>query len=804
MAYPSFTRRAALSVAVLAAAVLLLEGTLLRLLAMAQFYHFAFLVVSLALLGFGASGTLLFLSPRLQAVALDRLLAAVGLLFAVTVAISVAITRLLPFDSYRIVWDRQQILFFVVYYLALSLPFLVGGLGIGASLSRAGPASHRIYAANLLGSAAGALLGPLTLALAGVPGALIASAALPLILAWRRAWRWAVAVLLTAAALSFAVLTWLNLHGQAPLGLAVSPYKGLAQALRYPGSQRVFAAWNAFSRVDVVASAGTRQLPGLSYAFSGPLPPQLALLVDAAGGQPITETTGEAFSAAAYLPEAIAFDLRPAAQALVVEPAGGLGVLQALAGGAAQVTAVLDNPLEQRAVAAVAPAWNPYADPRVHTAPGPGRVFAQRDRGRYDVVLLPLTDGYQPVASGAYSLAETYNLTVEAFVDLLARLQPDGVLVTSRWLQTPPSEETRLVATVVEALVQRGVQQPRSALVALRGIQTLTVLAKPSGWTADELAQVRRFAEERRLDLVWAPDVRPEETNRFNRLPQSIYYEAVRDLLAASDRSEFYAASKFDLAPATDYRPFFFHFFTWRQTPEVLATLGRTWQPFGGSGYFVLVVMLALVMVLSGVLILLPWALAGRGRRTGVASVGEPRLRALLYFGLLGLAYLLVEIPLIQQWILIVGQPAYAFAAVVSVLLIFSSLGSLSARSPRLSQRAAFAALVSLAVATPFVLAWLTRHTLGWPLLLRAGVAGLSLAPLAFLMGLPFPLGLAWLERRGPRLIPWAWAVNGCASVVSGVLAAMAALSYGFSAVLLAGAACYGGAWLVMNAEGRR
>lgn len=796
-------RKTALSVAVLAAAVLLLEGTLLRLLAVAQFYHFAFLVVSLALLGFGASGTLLFLSPRLQSLALDRLLAAIGPLFAVSVAFSVAITRFLPFDSYRIAWDRRQILFFVVYYLALSLPFLVGGLGIGASLSRAGPHSHRIYAANLLGSAAGALLGPLTLALAGVPGALIVSAALPLILAWRGAWRWAAAALLAAAALTFACLTWLNWQGQAPLGLAVSPYKGLAQALRYPGSRRIFAAWNAFSRVDVVAAAGTRQLPGLSYAYNGPLPSQLALLVDAAGGQPITETSAEAFSAAAFLPEAIAFELRPAAQTLVVEPAGGLGVLQALAGGAAQVTAVLDNPLEARAVASTAPAWNVYADPRVYTTTGPGRVFAQRDRSRYDVVLLPLTDNYQPVASGAYSLAETYNLTVEAFVDLLERLQPNGVLVTSRWLQTPPSEETRLVATVVEALVQHRVPQPQAALVALRGIQTLTVLAKPSGWSTEELVAVRRFAEERRLDLVWAPDVRPEETNRFNRLPQPIYYQTVRALLAAHNRAAFYAAGEFNLAPATDNRPFFFHFFTWRQTPEVLATLGRTWQPFGGSGYFVLVVMLALVVVLSAVLILLPLALPGRRQPAGLATAGEPRLRALLYFGLLGLAFLLVEIPLIQQWILIVGQPAYAFAAVVSVLLIFSSLGSLSTRSPRWSGRAAFAALVLLAVATPFVLAWLTRHTLGWPLLLRAGVASLSLTPLAFLMGLPFPLGLAWLERSGPRLVPWAWAVNGCASVVSGVLAAMAALSYGFSAVLLAGAACYGGAWLVMNVKGR-
>ena len=168
------------------------------------------------------------------------------------------------------------------------------------------------------------------------------------------------------------------------------------------------------------------------------------------------------------------------------------------------------------------------------------------------------------------------------------------------------------------------------------------------------------------------------------------------------------------------------------------------------------------------------------------------------YFGLLGLAYLFVEIPLIQQWILLIGHPSYAFAAVVIVLLVCSSLGSLAATAVWLPRRLAFGALVGLALATPFVITWLTRNTLGWPLPARIGAAALSLAPLAFCMGLPFPLGLAWIKGVQPSLTPWAWAVNGCASVVSGVLAAMLALSYGFSVVLLAGALCYAGAWLVL------
>ena len=192
----------------------------------------------------------------------------------------------------------------------------------------------------------------------------------------------------------------------------------------------------------------------------------------------------EQFAAAPYLPEAVAFALRPAAEALVLEPAGGLGVLQALAGGAAQVTAVVDNPLERVAVAAVAPEEDVYADPRVRVVFESGRVFTQQDKNRYQVVFLPLTDAYQPVTSGAYSLAETYNLTVEAFAGILDRLAPDGILVVTRWLQMPPSEEIRLLSTLVAALERQGSKQPGQKLVALRGIQTITALVRPGGWTA--------------------------------------------------------------------------------------------------------------------------------------------------------------------------------------------------------------------------------------------------------------------------------------------------------------------------------
>jgi hypothetical protein len=797
-------RRGMLGVAALAAASLLLESTLTRLLAVAQFYHFAFLVVSLALLGFGASGTVLALTPRLQFMPLDRLLTGAGIGFAVSVAAAYAAVNFLPFDSYSLAWERRQILFFLLYYLALALPFLCAGIGIGAALAGARGRSHLVYAANLLGSAAGVLVAPAVMWLSGVPGAVLISALIgtaPAVLDRRSPrMRLPAGLLLLVGLAGFCALSVFNLGDRAPLGMKISPYKGLSQALRYPGARSLFGRWDSISRIDVIADAGTRNMPGLSYMFPGAPPAQHGLSLDAESLQPLSLVAPEGFYSASYMPEAAAFQLRSGGTALVLEPGGGLGILQALASGARTVVAVEGDPLLRRAVAMTNP-LDPYALPGVRAVLQSGRRYLRRSSETFDVIAIPLTDAYRPVASGAYSLAETYGLTAEAFEDALDRLAPGGLLVATRWLQIPPSEDLRLVATAAEALARRGIERPGEALVAYRGIQTLTVLAKPDGWQPDELERVREFARSRRYDMVWAPGIQPEETNIFNRTPTSMHYEAVRDLLRTfpEGRDRFYAGYPFAISPPTDDHPFFFHFFRWGQTPRVLATLGRTWQPFGGSGYLVLFALLALVLVLSAVLIILPLAF----RRQAVAGPHPAglRLRVVAYFGLLGLAFLFVELPIIQRWILLFGQPIYAFTAAVLTILLFSGLGSASVRSPRVHARAIFLLLVVLALAVACAGTTVNRAILGWPDLWRTLVAVASLAPLAFLMGMPFPLGLAWLERASPALVPWAWAVNGCASVVASVLAAILALSAGFTAVLLVGAAAYAAAGAVLWAR---
>jgi hypothetical protein len=792
-------RPIAISVAALAAAALLLESTLLRMLAVTQFYHFAFLVVSLALLGFGASGTVLSISSRIRTTVPLILLAFCGIGFAISTILAYGTVNLLPFDSYSIAWDRRQILYFALYYLILTLPFVCAGLGIAMALTIEGKQSHIIYSANLLGSAVGVLLAPLAFWLSGVPGAVILSCLIGLlpILYQSRFIRLSASIAMLAGLIAICLLSVSNLGGHAVLGMAISPYKGLSYAHQYPDSVTRFSQWNAFSYVELMSNAGTRVLPGLSYMVPDvPIPEQNGISVDADSLLPVTLVKPEQFFTAGYLPEAVAFRLRPEANVLVLEAGAGLGILQALAGGARQVTATIDNPLILQAVRRSRAGEDFLFDPRVQIVSEMSRVFLSRDRHSYDVIFLPLADAYRPITSGAYSLTEDYTLTVEACRDELARLSPKGIIVITRWLQTPPSESIRLIAMLDEAYKQflsktsRGYTPLSDILVAYRGIQTFTVIIQPDGWDGSELAQLRTFIEEKRYDLVWAPDIQPEETNRFNLLPHPVDYDLIHAMFSTSNRKDFYDAYPYAITPPTDDRPFFFHFFRWRQMPEVLANLGRKWQPFGGSGYLVLFALLILVVLLSGGLIIIPILFF----RTMSKSKKGGKVPVFAYFALLGVAYLFVEIPLIQRSILLLGRPTYAFTAVVLSLLLFSSLGSLLARKTWLPKRIAMPILVLLTVLTPFIFIRLSEVALGWSLPARALAVILCLVPLAVLMGLPFPFGLGWLEQHYPAMVPWAWAVNGCASVIASVLAAILALSYGFTTVLYLGAAAYGGA----------
>ncbi len=806
----------------LSAGTLLFEINLTRLYSVAQFYHFAFMIVSIGLLGYGASGTALVIFPSLSKGASRRKLAWLSLASGLSILCTYLTINHLPFDSFSIAWDRRQIGILVFHYFLLSTPFFFNGLVIAILLSRHGEEIGSNYAANLSGSALGCLAALVTPRIFGGEGIVVLSSSLAALSALCfmlkpapvtggndiRIWRslrglvaglpgW-LAILLLFFCLTDSFNRIAGRHSFAWLDLKISPYKGLSYALQYPDVQLISSQWNTTARTDIVRSSSIRSLPGLSYLYPQASPAEDGIFTDGDDLSPIIHPgTQPGFER--YLPLAAAFILRPQAQTLILEPRGGLDVFTALALNANRVTAVEMNPAVIRA------AQHIYGDPRVQTILDSDRSYIHRlatqpeASNSYDIVILSLISNYHPVQSGAYSLMEDYRYTVEAFGDVLANLDDNGIFAVTRWLQKPPSECLRTFALAITALERSG-RSPADKIVAFRGYNLITFLIKKTSFTPAELSQVRDFTAQRAFDLVYAPDIQASETNQYNILPTSVYYQTFQDLIYAPSKEQFYQTYPYDIRPPTDDDPFFGHFFKWSQTRQVIAELGKTWQPFGGAGYFVIVILLILALLLSSILILVPVVILhyrkakiqSKPGATGMAST--PRTTALIYFISIGLAYLLVEIPFIQRFILFLGHPAYAMTAVLFSLLLFSGLGSQF--NQRISIRSALFLLILLLVASPYLFTFVFNLSLGFLLPLRLAITVILLSPYGFLMGIPFPGGVRRLLGGGSDF-PLIWAANGAASVVASVLAALLALSFGFHWVLQIGALCYGIAWLM-------
>ena len=320
----------------------------------------------------------------------------------------------------------------------------------------------------------------------------------------------------------------------------------------------------------------------------------------------------------------------------------------------------------------------------------------------------------------------------------------------------------------------------------------MTILLKPSGWDQTEVHGVRSFCDDKKFDLVWFPGIQEGDVNLYNKLQSPLYYEQISDLFTAVDRSHIIDTYSFSIAPATDNHPFFFHFFKWEQTPQVVASFGHIMQPFGGSGFLVLLVLLVIVVIVSAFLIIMPLVITthlGIKRRENWKKL---RWRPFGYFSLLGFAFLFVEIPLIQQSILIFGNPTYAFTIIVCVILVFSGIGSSISRWEKIPNQLMIFILASLTILIALIYPNLVRIALGWSIFMRIAITIGVISPLALLMGFPFPIGLVKFGESDSQIIPWIWAVNGSVSVVASVLAAIMILSYGFREVQLLGGLLYG------------
>jgi predicted membrane-bound spermidine synthase len=749
-----------LGVALVSLSSLVLELTLTRLFSATMFYHFAFLAISLALFGSGASGVFLYvLRPSLDEGRAGRLLAVFSALFAATTVAALVVVLGRPLSPTAPGLSTLGSLAWI--YGATALPFFFSGCVITLAITAWAGHISRLYLFDLAGAAAGCLLLVPLLGVLGAVDTVLLVAALALLVGWLLSGRaWLVPLLGLAAA-----LVAVN-HASGWIALRES--KGLAE------EGIVFSRWNSFSRVTVAETEDPdRQLIFIDSDAA------TVLLRDAADSSRHEDLRDRI--------ESLAYHVVPREKVLVIGPGGGLDVVVARLHGAGDVSAVELNPLIARDVMGREPflsySGRLYEQPGVRLFVDDGRSFLRRSRERYDLILASMVDTWAATAAGAFALSENNLYTVEAFSDYLERLTPDGILSMTRWHQRPPDQLLRLVSLGRAALARRGVPDHWRHFLIVRGpdegqpLTTANVLLKASPFTDAEVERGEAFARRVGLEVLYTPRTRPP--NDLTRL------------VTTHDPATFWRTFPSDVSPTTDDDPFFF------QTVRLRNLLSSRWARgewrrtnlgtlvlFGLVGISLFVV----VAFILGPLLLVRRRLGGTG--------GRARMPFLLYFACLGGGFIVAELVLIQKTVLFLGHPSYALTVVLFTVLLASGVGSaLSGRFPArgLDRRlrwmlVAVAGLLGLAVLLLSPLFYALVHLAApW----RVLVTVVALAPLGLALGMPMPTGIRLLHERAPGLIPWAWGVNGAASVLGSVGAVALAMVTGFDNALLVAAGLY-------------
>jgi len=779
---------------------LLLELALTRALSVSNWYHFGFLVVSTALLGFGAAGVTLSLWTKLRdETPLDGALATLSLLFCFVSIASFWLMQRIPFQPFRLFIERSQFAVGLLYYVVLAAPFFCSGLGISLLLSRGGREVNRLYAADLVGAGVGCVALCAVMPVLGGSGSVVAAALLGALAAlafcsFRRS------NLTLIAGLTALVMLPLAFAAEQLVPIRVIPEK-LVNPLIPAGASPIYRKWNSFSRTEVY--------DGSNLDPQRPDPGYYSIIIDVAAGTGMHDLSmgvrNYLAQAQQYHPAGMAYVGKDHPKVLIIGSGAGPEVLEGLYYGASSITAVEINPIVVDIVShKMREHWGGlFEQPEVRLVTDEGRSFVRRSKEKYDAIISVNTYSSAALASGALTLSETYILTQEAFDDYWDHLTPTGTLLLMGY------NDAKLAATAREMFARRGLGSPAGHLFAYRGTVPHGRRRLNVGCLLQKLPLSREDVQEmaKRVGVGSSEDFgaegRPEVLYSPYDKPGSAEAAFLSDLITAPDLERFYKSTAAYLRPATDDKPFFNQTQGWSLHmgfKSVLATPGKN-RPVGGAvAQVTLTVLLVQAVIVGGVLILIPLF---RFRRQGLQTSG--RWAFLSYFAGLGLGFILIEIVLLQRLQLFLGQPLYTLSVVLASLLIFTGLGSyLAGRIQEVSYKTLYwllgavvcGILLTLAI-MPLVLAW----ALGFALPLRVLIAVLQVAPLGILMGAPFPTGLRIVGEEAAPLVPWAWAVNGFFTVIGSVTAVILGMILGFTAVFVIAAGCYAVALIAIMAR---
>ena len=747
------------------------------------------MVISIAMIGFGMAGTIIALFRNFLIKRSDALLPFFIITSSLLMILAIAISQMdfIRFDSYLLFADYGHIPKLILTYLIFMLPFLFGALSIGIVFVKYVDKIGTLYFANMIGSGIGGIIIiflmwnffpeqlPSVIALISLIAGLILIPKKQIIF-------FSIFTLITLTSI---INFYLN-----PFELKVSEYKSISRTLNLPETEIVKRESSPYGLLEIAETPYLRYAPGLSLKYPGVISVNNAAFNNGDWLGPLISSDNDALNPVEYSTEMLPYIINKIDNALVLGSGTGRQTTTALLNKVKTITAVESNRALidlltnefQNEVDSV------YSNSTVKVEDTSPRTYIISSREKYDLITLPIIDAFGGT-SGMFSLQEQYLLTVESFSDMWDRLNDDGIITITTWIDYPFRNPLKIIATLSEMLGLQDINEPEQHIAAIKNWNTITISIKKSPITQAEIESVRIFCTEMNFDPIILPGITQEERERFNQLQDGSLYVLIDRLLSSQEeREKVYNEYHFNIRPATDNQPYYSQFLMWKSIQLLAELFGDQSVAFFEVGYIILYITLAQIVLLALLLIVVP--LFKLGFR------GGNKIRTLFYFSGLGIGYMFIEIILIQRFTLYFGNVIYAAAAVVCLMLVSSGLGSFVSQRIKTKNKSFILVLsfiiFSLMVYTLF-LSDILKMTIGNDLTVKIIISALIITPPAFFMGMPFPLGLRLLSSNSETStqIPWAWGINGMFSVVATVLVTIVAIELGFVWVMLFAIAAY-------------
>jgi hypothetical protein len=769
------------------------------------------MVISIAMLGIGMAGTVLAIlssqfhtadQPINKKKIFSRVMAEQVCsessvpVFALCAGISIVLSYLaannLPFDPIKFSWEKWQILYLLPYCIVLSVPFFFAALLIASIFLNRSDMAKSVYCADLMGAGLGSISVLGLLHISGPENPVMYASILCLTGSFISGGR----KIKTTSLLMIVTNILLLTAGHHLIEVKMSPYKRLSNYLKYPGAEHLITYNSSYSRVDVFKSPAVRFAPGLSLTYLDPLPEQTGLAIDGDRITVVTDSTDRSkLKFLTYLPSSAAYEIKENARVLVLDPGGGLHALMAEYYDAEEVHSVESNPLLYKIVK---DDFNQITGGlyKKNTWTGLGRnILQQTNEQQYDIIDMPMTG---TSVMGSFGISEDYRYTVNAFEKYISALKKDGIISITLYLIPPPRTEFRFLATLRTAFERSGINDLSRRTVIIRSWDSMTILVGKSPFTEKELTEIREFSHTRRFDILYQHGIKKEEIRTYIKSPSDTYYEGLAHLLDPEKSSQFINYYLFDISPVKDDNPFFNHFVKLENINAIYKVMGRNWLYFLDEGYLMPLILISLI-ILSLIIISLP--AASKSVRTRLKTCHHTlTISTMLYFAMIGLGFMFIEVSLIQKSILLLENPSYSFAVILTAILISSGTGSYMSRQyPMLSNPIFVSLLAFLIFAYNYVYPFMLDHLVPRSLQTKILLLSLSVMPMGFFMGIPFPTGLGLLGQKYTSLIPWAWAVNACFSILAPVLTVVIALTAGFHTVMLLSSVAYVFAFILLT-----